>query len=104
KNQGKYHPSTPSFIIGLAAILVEQGRYDESEKLTRSALEIQRTLGVAEDAPAYVNVLSQLGGVLTLQRKAKEAAQVYAALEKAVAGWEQQRQNVYLLNGSRIQA
>jgi len=104
KNQGKYHPSTPNFVVGLAAILVEQGRYDEAEKLTRAAFEIQRTLGVSDDSPAAVNVLSQLGGVLVLQRKSKEAAEVYAALEKGVENWEPQRRNVFLLNGSRIQA
>ena len=35
KNQGKYNPQTPKFIIGLAAILVEQGRYEDAEKLKR---------------------------------------------------------------------
>ncbi len=43
KAQGKYSPATPEFIIGLAGILVEQGRYDDAEKLARSALDVQRT-------------------------------------------------------------
>jgi CHAT domain-containing protein/tetratricopeptide (TPR) repeat protein len=104
KTQGKYNPDTPRFIVGLAAILVEQGRYEEAEKLTRAAVEVQKTLGFADDSPQSVGVLSQLGGVLILQRKGKEAAEVYAAIEKAVQKWEPQRRDVYLLSASRIQA
>jgi CHAT domain-containing protein len=104
KNQGKYNPQTPKYIIGLAGILVEQGRYPEAEKLARAALEVDRTLGVADDAPDMASVLSQMGNILILQRKSKEAAEVYAQLEKGVAKWEPQRRDVYLLNNSRISA
>ncbi|HXN44491.1 MAG TPA: CHAT domain-containing protein, partial [Xanthobacteraceae bacterium] len=104
KNQGKYNPQSPKFIVGLAGILVEQGRYQEAEKLTRSALEVQRTLSVGDDSPATANILSQLGGVLILQRKTKEAALVYRQLDTAVAQWEPRRRDVFLLNGSRIAA
>ena len=102
KAQSKYNPQTPKFIIGLAGILVEQGRYEDAEKLALSALEVQRTLGIGDDTPASANILSQLGGVLTLLRKDKEAAEIYAQLDKAVAQWEPQRRDVFLLNGSRI--
>jgi CHAT domain-containing protein len=104
KAQGKYNPTTPKFIIGLASILVEQGRYDEAATLTRSALEIQRAVGIRDDATDSVSILSQLGGILTLQHKNDEASRVYAELEKAVAQWEPQRRDVFLLNGSRIDA
>ena len=104
KNQGKYNPQSPKFIVGLAGILVEQGRYQEAEKLTRSALEVQRTLSVGDDSPATANILSQLGGVLILQRKTKEAALVYRQLDTAIAQWEPRRRDVFLLNGSRIAA
>ena len=36
KEQGKYNPLTTRFVIGLAQILVEQGRYDDAEKLIRT--------------------------------------------------------------------
>ena len=104
KYQGKYNPETPRFVVGLAAILVEQGRYEEAEKLARSAQEIQHTLGVAEDAPATVATLSQLGNILILQRKDADAAAVYGELDKAIAKWEPQRRAVFELNGSRIMA
>ena len=104
KSQGKYSPQTPKFISGLASILVEQGRYEEAEKLVRSALEVLRTLGVADDSPQIAATLSQFGGVLTLQRKNKEAVQVYAELEKAVAKWDPIRRDAYLLSNGRITA
>ena len=104
KTQSKYNSQTPTFVNGLAAILVEQGRYPEAEKLNRSALEIQRTLGLADDSPSVASTLSYLGGVLTLQRKNQEAAAVYNDLEKAVTKWEPQRRDAYLLSAGRIYA
>src|SRR4029077_1136307 len=58
KSQGKYNPTTPQFIVGLAGILVEQGRYADAEKLARSALDVQRTLGIGDDSPQSVGILS----------------------------------------------
>jgi len=101
---GKFSPATPSFIVGLANILVEQGRYDDAEKLARSALDVQRTIGLADDAPETASVLSQLGNILIAERKAKEAAAVYAELDKAVAQWPPEQRDALELNGSRIAA
>ena len=100
--QGKYAPATPSFIVGLAGILVEQGRYQEAEKLARAALDVDRTLGIGDDAPATVTTLWQLGNILVLQRKTKEAAVVYAELDKAIERWAPQQREAFQLNGSRI--
>jgi CHAT domain-containing protein len=104
KTRGKYNSVTPRFIVGLAGILIEQGRYDDAEHLIRSAIEVQRTLGVNPQSPGTVSILASLGNVLTLQRKPAEAAQVYEQIEKAVASWEPQRRDVYLLNPARISA
>lgn len=102
KNQGKYNPSTPRYVAGLASILVEQGRYAEAEQLAQVCLEINRTVGVAEDSLSNVQLLSQLGGILNLQRKGKEAIAVYAQIDKAIAGWEPARRQAFELDGSRI--
>ncbi len=104
KAQGKYAPATPQFIIGLAAILVEQGRYQDAEKLARSALDVQRTLGIGDDTPESANILSQLGNILIAERKAKEAAAVYAQLDNAIAQWPAEQRDALELNGSRIAA
>ncbi len=104
KTQGKYAPATPEFIIGLAGILVDQGRYADAEKLARSALDVQRSLGIADDAPQTVAILSGLGNILIAQRRAKEAAGIYAQLEKAIAQWTPQQRETFELNASRIAA
>jgi CHAT domain-containing protein len=104
KLQGKYAPTTPTFIVGLAGILVEQGRYKEAEQLGRSALDVQRTIGIADESPLSASILSSLGNVAVLQRKMKEASEFYAQLDKAMAQWPAQRREVFELNGSRITA
>ena len=100
--QGKYAPATPSFIVGLAGILVEQGRYQEAAKLARAALDVNRTLGIGDDAPVTVTTLWQLGNILVLQRKTREATTVYAELDKAIERWAPQQREAFQLNGSRI--
>ena len=102
KNQGKYNPATPRFIAGLADILVEQGRYAEAEQLARVGLEISRTVGVAEDSLSKVQQLSQLGSILNLQRKGREAIAVFAQIDKAIANWEPARRQTFELSGGRI--
>jgi CHAT domain-containing protein len=104
KAQGEYNPVTTQFVKGLANILVEEGRYQEAEKLTRTALEINRTLNIGDDSQNSAHTLAQLGAILTFQRKLPEAAAVYAELDKAIAKWEPQRREVLELNGSRINA
>ncbi|WP_334380187.1 MULTISPECIES: CHAT domain-containing tetratricopeptide repeat protein [unclassified Bradyrhizobium] len=102
KSQGKYNPTTPRFVAGLAGILVEQGRYAEAEQLARVSLDITRTVGVAEDSLSTVQLLSQLGNILNLQRKGKDAIAVFAQIDKAIAKWEPARREAFELNGGRI--
>jgi CHAT domain-containing protein/tetratricopeptide (TPR) repeat protein len=102
KDQGKYNPTTPRYIFGLADILIEQGRYAEAEQLARVCLEISHTVGVSDDSLSTVQLLSQLGGILNLQRKGREAIAVYAQIDKVIAGWEPARRQAFELNGSRI--
>jgi CHAT domain-containing protein len=104
KAQGKYNPTAPHFINGLAGILVEQGRYKEAEQLGRSALDVQRTIGIRDDAPQSAAILASLGNILVLQRKMKEGAEIYAQLDKAMAQWPPQQREVFELTGSRIAA
>ena len=48
KAQGKYNPKTTKFVLGLARVMVDEGRYADAEKLYRAALDIQRTIGIAD--------------------------------------------------------
>jgi CHAT domain-containing protein/tetratricopeptide (TPR) repeat protein len=102
KTHGKYNPQTSKFIIGLAGILIEQGRYDDAEKLIRAARHIQRTLSISDDTFMTASILSQLGGVLDLQGKTTEATEIYAELDRALAQWDPPQRDVFLLNTSRI--
>jgi len=104
KAQGKYNPKTTGFVIGLANIMVDEGRYADAERLYRAALDIQRTLGIRDDSQTTAGALSQLGAVLIFQRKSSEAAAVFADLDKAIANWEPGRRQLLELNGSRITA
>src|SRR5437763_15944561 len=58
KDTGKYNPVTPRYVMGLAGILVDQGRYDEAEQLGRVSLDINNAGGVPEDSHATVQLLS----------------------------------------------
>jgi CHAT domain-containing protein len=99
---GKYNSATPRFIFGLAEVLIQEGRYQDAEKLTRSALDVQRTLGIGDDASISAKLLSQLGNILVLQRKMRQADAVYAALDLAIAQWPPERRAALELNGSRV--
>jgi CHAT domain-containing protein len=102
--QGRYSPATPQFIIGLAWIVVEEGRYGEAEGLAYAALETEDAIGVARDAPERANMLANLGNILVLQGKAKEAQTVYKQLDEAIESWSPPRQETYKLSGSRVAA
>jgi CHAT domain-containing protein len=102
KDTGKYNPVTPRYVMGLAGILVAEGRYDEAEQLARVAIEINQTVGIPDDSPPTVQLLAQLAGTLTLERKNPEANAIYARIDKAIAPWEPQRRQVFELNPSRI--
>ena len=102
KDVGKYNSVTINFIRGFANILIEEGRYDDAEKLTRVALDINRTIGIADDAGSTVQLLSQLGSTLIIRRRYAEASAVYADLDKAVAHWDPRQRDSFEINESRI--
>ncbi|MDA9411320.1 CHAT domain-containing tetratricopeptide repeat protein [Bradyrhizobium sp. CCBAU 45384] len=104
KDTGKYNPVTPRYVMGLAGILVDEGRYEEAEQLGRVALEINKTVGVPEDSQSTVQLLSQLAGILNLRRNNAEASDLFARIDKAVANWDPQRRQVIELNPARILA
>jgi len=104
KFQGKYNPKTTKFVMGLANVLVDEGRYPEAEQLYRAALDIQRMVGIRDESHTTALTLSQLGAVLVFQRRGREAAAIYAELDRAISRWEPGRKQLFQLNGSRITA
>jgi CHAT domain-containing protein/tetratricopeptide (TPR) repeat protein len=102
QDTGKYNPTTARYVMNLADILVEEGRYEEAEQLTRVAVDINRTVGLADDSQATVTPLAHLAGILRLERKNEEANAIFNQIDAAVAKWDPQRQQAFELNPSRI--
>ena len=102
KTSGKYNVLTARFIGFLSNSLIEQGRVTEAELLTRTRIEINRTLGVAKDAGAAVSALGQLASILNLQGQWTEAAGVYAEIDEAISTWAPARREAITLNSNQI--
>ena len=102
KAQGKYSPAAPQFIVGLAGILVEEGRYAGRRETgafgARCAAHDRHRRRCARKA-------RHSGAARQHSRAAAQdadAAAVYAELDKAMAQWPPQRREAFELNGSRI--
>src|SRR5262249_28994457 len=99
---GKYNTATPRFVMELANILVDQGRYPEAEQLARVAIEINQTIGVAPDSQTTVYFLSQFANILSLQRNRTKTVAAFDRIDKAIANWESSRRRAFELNPMRI--
>lgn len=102
RSQGKYAPATVRFVNSLGAQMIAQGRYVEGEKLIRTSLDVQDTIGITADSSLRVQTLEQLASVLNYQAKFKAANDVYRDMDKAIAGWDAPRRERIMLSGSRV--
>jgi hypothetical protein len=98
---GKYSPDTPTFINFLAKAIMEQGRYQESEKLSRASVDIFEALGYQDNTQAMVGSLALLVGALSLQQKYQEERKVIARIDAATKDWEPARIAALRLDPSR---
>ena len=94
---GKYFGPTAQAVSSLSTVLVEQGRYAEAEKLSRTVLEIHHQIGVDDTAAQIINTKRALAGILILQRRWQEAAALY---DEVFAGLQNNRDPARA--GSRI--
>jgi CHAT domain-containing protein len=99
---GKYTSGTAQQATALADVLAEQGRYPEAEKLARTALDIYRTIGLAEDTQTIVRTLSQTATILNLQGRTREAAQIDDEIDAATKTWDPKRREPFSVNVGRI--
>lgn len=83
---GKYFGPTAQAVSSLSGVLVEQGRYAEAEKLTRTVMEIHGELGMDEAAAQTINARRALASILILQRRWQEAADLYEAVFASLQG------------------
>ena len=99
---GKHNPASAWFIEHLVAVLAEQGRYPEAESLLRASLQIKRDLGMPEESTQIASSLNQLGRLLAVQARNKEAAQAYAELDAAIKNLPAKMREGFELNNSRV--
>ncbi len=91
---GKSNLLTAEFVGYLSYVLVEQGRFVEAEKLTRTKLEIQEAFHVDKGAQTYAETLDQLASILMLQGRLPEASNVFARLDDATRSWAPSRREI----------
>jgi CHAT domain-containing protein/tetratricopeptide (TPR) repeat protein len=101
KSVGKYSADTPTFLNFLARSLMEQGRYQEAEKLARTSAEIYEELGYKDETQAVVGALGLVIGTLSLQQKYAEQKQLFARVDAATRGWDPARVGQLGLENSR---
>jgi CHAT domain-containing protein/tetratricopeptide (TPR) repeat protein len=99
---GKYTSGTAQETSALADVLVAQGRYPEADKLTRTVLDIYRTIGIADDTKPIVSTLSRLANILNLEGKVREATRVFADIDAATRSWEPKRRDLFSVNVPHI--
>src|SRR6516164_6177258 len=102
KSVGKYHPDVAQISIILSGLVYESRRFDEAEKLARTAVEVYRVLGYSETVPVLAFAQNQVATTLYAQRKYDDAAKIYAALDEATKNWEPTRRDRLQLGWSRI--
>jgi CHAT domain-containing protein/tetratricopeptide (TPR) repeat protein len=102
KDDGRYSPDTPVFIMHLAAVLREQGRRAEAEQLARAALSTYRELGFAKDSGSYAGALNFLAETQQQQGLYEEAAETFAELDTSIANWGAKRSEGMRVSNDRI--
>src|SRR6516164_6467910 len=60
KSVGKYHPDVAQISIVLSGLVYELRRFDEAEKLARTAVEVYRVLGYSETVPVLAFAQNQV--------------------------------------------
>ncbi len=101
---GKYHPAALNIVSQLANILLQQGRYSEAEKLARTTVETLRFIGFTENAQSFVFSLNTLANALSLQERWPDAAEAFAAIDKATATWPDSRRDFLALTPTSVTA
>jgi CHAT domain-containing protein len=96
---GKYNQYTPAFIIYLANVLVEQGRYPEAERLARAAVGICETLGFPNESYMLLYTQLRLAEILIVQKRWKDAAEIYGVIDEATKNWDTERRDYFATPG-----
>lgn len=82
RRNGKYFGPTAQAVASLSAVLIEQGRHTEAEKLARSVIEIWHDIGLDDTTSQIAQAKRALANILVLQRRWQDAG---ALFEEVVA-------------------
>jgi CHAT domain-containing protein len=85
KLHGRYAPDSVGMITGLGSVLAEQGRYRDAEKLARTSLDTERTLGIDQASYQLNQARVLLASTLVAERRWAEALQQYDAIRAGLA-------------------
>ena len=101
---GKYNAEMPVFILGLAETIAAQGRFSEAEKLIRTSLEINQTLGILKELTRYLYTLRALAAILSFEDRWSEVAGIFYEIDELTANWPEQLRDLYVLNAVYVNA
>jgi CHAT domain-containing protein len=82
---GRYAPETVIVVAGLAEVLLEQGRYAESERLARVAVETLDTMKMDPESSLYARTLRLVARSQSQAGEWQAAAATYEDLRKRLA-------------------
>ena len=83
---GRYSNDTVAAITALGSVIAEQGRFKDAEKLARTALDTDQTLGIDQSSLMLNNARVVLASTLVAERRWTEALQQYDAIRAGLAG------------------
>jgi CHAT domain-containing protein len=99
---GKYHEETGLAVAVLSQALDGEGRSEDTEKLTRAALDIYRSIGLPDDSARVIGNLQHLAHILDDRNQPDQAQKIYDQIDRLVAGWEPARREAVVNETPRI--
>jgi CHAT domain-containing protein len=95
QRRGRYAPETANNVLILAAVIYEQGRYAEAEKLAATALDIFQNLGAEPKAYSLANARRWVARAQEAQGNEAAAQATFDDMERAI-GDDAEMRRIYL--------
>lgn len=102
RTSGRYNLVSAQIATRFGVLLLQEGRSRDAEVVFRKTVETMRALGIPDSAQTLAHVRLNLAAALNLQGRWKDAASVYADLEKATQTWDPARKDAFGLGEAQI--
>ncbi|MBI1209426.1 MAG: CHAT domain-containing protein [Azospirillum sp.] len=96
--RGRYAPESAAALESLAAVLAEQGRFDDALKLARAGIDVYERTGHGRDSGALAKARMRLGAILSQAGRGSEALAVFEALDRDLVGSAELRARLLAAN------